>query len=247
MLEELDALIRISEIDAKAFRADTELKEIPERMGELQGDVSKLGELLESERQELAEADRLLTAQEEEINRQSQALAKSKAKGARASNIREADAVERELEAIRRSMRDREAERETLKAAIEKRRKSFEKHEKEFGELKAFATKEQEKADSRLAELEAERSTALAGREEFAAKISGAVARRYDLIRTRRGGSAVSEIKGGCCSGCNMAIAPQQGIRVQRAETLEQCPNCQRWLYSRQALADEASEASPDH
>lgn len=244
MLEELAALVRIAEIDAKALRADTELAAIPERMNELNGDVERLGALLEAEREEVREAEKLLASQEEEMNNQAQALARSKAKGARATNMREADAVDRELEAIRRSLRDREAERDTLKTAIEKRRGSLGKHEKEYAELKAFADKEQEKADTRLAELNAERAAALAGREDHVAKVTPTVLRRYDLIRSRRGGTAMSEIKGGCCVGCNVAISPQQGIRVQRAETMEQCPNCQRFLYSRVSAEGEDGDPS---
>ena len=108
MQDELIALAKISEIDAAAFATDTELEELPAKMAELDGDVQKLGELLAAEKQELAEADSLLSEQSEELNNQSQSLAKSKAKGARARNMREADAVERELEVIRRTMRERE-------------------------------------------------------------------------------------------------------------------------------------------
>ena len=86
-------------------------------------------------------------AQEEELQNQSQSLAKSKAKGARARNMRETDAVDRELEVIRRSMKEREEEPRTLRAAIEKRRGSVGKHEKELAELQKFAEEERQKAE----------------------------------------------------------------------------------------------------
>ena len=46
MLEQLAALAKIADIDAEALRSDTELKEIPERLGELDSDVKRLGEML---------------------------------------------------------------------------------------------------------------------------------------------------------------------------------------------------------
>jgi predicted nucleic acid-binding Zn-ribbon protein len=244
VLEQLAALAKIADIDSEALRSDLELKEIPERIAELEGDVKRLGELLDAERNELKEADSLLGAQEEELQNQSQALARSKAKGARARNMRETDAVERELEVIRRSMKDREEERGTLKAAIEKRRGSVDKHEKELAELERFAAEEKQKATTRLAELHAIRERVMAGRRELAAKLPADVLRRYELIRDKRAGIGAVTVKSGICTGCNTSLRPNQTIAVLRGETFEQCPRCQRLLFSPDA-AKNSEEARP--
>lgn len=235
MLEQLAALAKIADIDAEALRSDTELKEIPERMAELDADVRRLGDMLEAERNQLKEADALLVAQEEELQNQSQSLARSKAKGARARNMREADAVERELDVIRRSMKEREEERQTLRTAIEKRRGSVAKHEKELVELQKFADEERAKAEARMGELRATRERVMVGRRELSAKIAADVMRRYELIREKRGAGAVP-IRNGICGGCNTSLRPNQTIAVRKGETFEQCPRCQRLLFSPEAL-----------
>ena len=97
MIEQLAALAKIADIDAEALKAETELRDIPARIQALRDNVKKLGDLLTAERQQVADADRLLSAQEEELSNQSQALARSKQKGARARNMRETDAVERDV------------------------------------------------------------------------------------------------------------------------------------------------------
>jgi predicted nucleic acid-binding Zn-ribbon protein len=237
VIEQLVALAKIADIDAEALRADTELHDIPQRMGTLQGDVKKLGELLAAEKQELLDADKLLHAQEEELSNSSQALAKSKAKGARVRNTREADAVERELDTIRRLMKERETERDTLREAIAKRRGSVEKHEREFSELEKFAQEEQAKADARLAELTQVRERILAGRSELVAKVPADVLRRYDMIRSKRQGMGMAAIKDSTCSGCFVVLAPQQVIAIHRGEEFAQCPRCQRILYSPEMIA----------
>jgi predicted nucleic acid-binding Zn-ribbon protein len=237
LIEQLAALAKIADIDAEALKADTELREIPARMESLRADVKKLDDLLAAERQQLADADRLLGQAEEEINNQGQALARSKAKGARARNLRETDAVERELETIRRMMKDREAERETLREAITKRRSSLEKKEKDFAELESYASEEQRKADVRLAELNEVRDRVLAGRAALLPKVPADVLRRYEMIRSKRQGIGVAPIENGTCSGCFVVLAPQQVISVGRAEDFTQCPRCQRILYSREAVA----------
>lgn len=236
MLDRLAALAKIAEIDADALRTDTELADIPAHLDELDQTVKKLGELLEAEKQEVRDADKLLAAQEEEIQNQNQSLAKSKAKGARARTMREADAVERELEVIRRATKEREEERETLKAAIAKRAGSIEKHEKEFAELQSFAAEERKKGEARLAELKLQREGVLAGRRELAEKIPPETLRRYELIRDKRSGVGAVAVKGGICAGCHTSLPPNQNIAVTRGETFEQCPRCQRFLFSPDTL-----------
>lgn len=242
MLEALQALAQVAQIDSEALRTEQELQEIPARLGELLGDVKRLNDLLESERQQLAEADSLVAAQDEEIHNSNQALAKSKAKGAHARNMREADAVERELEVIRRGQKERTTERDSLKEVIQKRRASLDKHEKEFAELQSFASAEQAKADARLAELNAKLEQVLSGRGALLARMPGDVARRYDMIRKKRGGIGVVAVKSGTCGGCFVALPPQQIIAVQRGETFEQCPRCQRMLFA-QSVVNPASPA----
>jgi predicted nucleic acid-binding Zn-ribbon protein len=237
VIEQLVALAKIADIDAEALRADTELRDIPVRIDGLKSDVKKLGELLAAEKQQVIEADRLLSAQDDELSNQNQSLARSKAKGARVRNTREADAVERELETIRRLMKDRETERDTLREAIGKRRASVEKHEREFGDLERFATEEQIKADARITELNQARDKILAGRSELAAIVPADILRRYEMIRSKRQGVGVAPIKGGTCSGCFVVLTPQQVIGLQKVEEFAQCPRCQRFLYSPEALA----------
>jgi predicted nucleic acid-binding Zn-ribbon protein len=237
VIEQLVALAKIADIDAEALRAETELRDIPLRLDALKGDVKKLGELLAAEKQQLADADRLLSQQEDELNNQNQSLAKSKAKGARVRNTREADAVERELETNRRLIRERETERDTLREAIGKRRASVEKHEREFGELESFAAKEHSTGEARLVELRKTRDRILEGRSELAVKVPADVLKRYDMIRSKRQGIGVAAVKDSTCSGCFVVLAPQQVIGIQRAEEFAQCPRCQRILYSPEAVA----------
>lgn len=246
MIEQLAALAKIAQIDAEALRSDTELKEIPERMAELAADVQRLGQLLDAERAEIKDAATLLAAQEEEMQSQNQALAKSKAKSARARNMREADAVERELEVIRRTMKEREEEREKLRTAIDKRGGSVAKHEKELAELQRFEQEEQQKAETRLAELRAHREQVMAGRRELAAILPPEIVRRYDMIREKRAGIGAAPVKNGICAGCNTSLRPQQVIAALRMETFEQCPRCQRFLFAPDALKGGAEAAKQE-
>ena len=66
---------------------------------------------------------------------------------------------------------------------------------------------------------------------------------KYENIRRRRAGIALAPVVGGTCRGCNRNIPPQLNIVLQRADTIEICPNCQRIIYSSSAV----TPAAPTH
>ena len=244
MIEQLVALAKISDIDAEALRTETELREIPARIDGLLVDVKKLGELLAAEKHDLADADRLLAAQDEELSNQNQSLSKSKQKGAKARNMREADAVEREIETVRRMMKEREVERESLKEAIGKRKLSVDKHEKELTELQSYANKEKETGEQRIGELRTKLTAVLQGRAALATKVPADVLRRYDMIRSKRQGLGVAFVKDSSCSGCYVVLTPQQVIGIAKGQEFAQCPQCSRLLYSREVVQKYEAEHS---
>jgi len=235
--DQLRALEKLSVIDAAAREIDLELREIPARMDEMRGDIQRLEDLLSRERAHLGEAEKLLTSNDEEIARGAEMLGRSKAKAAKARNAREADAVERELEAVRRNIKEREGEKEKLLTAINAERETIGSHVEEFEKLKAVLAGEEEKARARIAELEADRSKVVVGRDEVTVKLQKTVLRRYEMIREKRG-IGVVEVKDGICTGCRMQIPAQQFIELQRNESLEQCPHCQRIIFFRPGIED---------
>jgi predicted nucleic acid-binding Zn-ribbon protein len=235
--EHLRILAKLATIDGAARDLDKELKEVPERIGEMQLDVRKLEELLSKERQQLVDAEKMRTSGEEEIAARNESLSRSRAKAAKARNAREAEATEREVETVRRMIKEREGDREKLAAAIEEVKKSLAGHEAEFNELRTMFAAEEEKGRARIAELQEERSKVVVGRDELTVKLPRDILRRYEMIRQKRG-VGVTEILDGTCQSCRMQIPPQQYIVLQRAENLDQCPSCNRIMYHRSALED---------
>ena len=94
-------------------------------------------------------------------------------------------------------------------------------------------------ADHRQIEEESERIEALrdtvAGeqseRDSLAAGLPGPVKKRYEQVRSRRGGQAVVEIHQGSCGGCHMRVPPQTLIEIMKTGAIRVCPSCQRILY----------------
>ena len=120
MQDQLSALIKLAEIDSSARDIDDRIAAIPAEIEGRKSALSQLEQLVGSQRAKLEEAETLLHTHEKDLEERAHSLARAKMKGAKARNMKEADAAERELEGIRRSMRDAETERDRLKATIEK-------------------------------------------------------------------------------------------------------------------------------
>lgn len=241
--EQMVALAKLGRIDASTHDLDRELREIPKEVGQLRESVALLEGLLAKERSELDQAQKLGDQQEAALKDATDALSRAKAKTAKAKNTREADAVEREVDAARRTIKDRELEREKLTAAIAQVSTSLAQHESEFLGLKEMLAQKTAEADARIAELEAQRKAALHGREDLTPAIPKDVLTRYDAIRGRKL-TGVAAVREGICQGCRMAVRPMQYIVIQREEGIERCAHCQRYLYWDVWLRDETDKAA---
>lgn len=237
MREQLRALVKLSEIDAQARGIDARLSGIPAELEERRAAVRALESLVERQRGAIVEAERLLANQDTEIIQRNDGLSKAKAKSAKARTMREAEAAERELDAIRKTIKDGEVEKERLREKITQIRTSLTEPEQTLEEQKTELAAAEAAAESKLVELRAERDVAVAGREEWAKKIDKPTLRTYDRLRTKLV-PAVCEVVGETCTGCRMKFPPQRFIQLQKGNDIMQCQMCNRFVYHRDSLAD---------
>ena len=237
MREELVALAKLAKMDDSARDIDAELKQIPQQLEELRGSVQMLESMLAQERDQLAQAEALKAQQSAELKERGEGLQRARKKVAQAVNLREANAAEREVDANRRAIKEREEELSRIGDTIEAKTASLAEREKDFEEAKAVLQSQEESSKARLAELEEERGKLLGGRDDLAAKVPKNVVKRYERLR---GGipNAVIIINDGTCSACRMALPPQLTIELQRANELHQCPHCRRIIIHKSLLED---------
>lgn len=237
MREELVALAKLAEMDDSARDIDAELKQIPQRLGELRNNVQTLENMLAQERQQLAEAEQLKIQQSGELKERNEGLQRARKKAAQASSIREADAAEREVDANRRAIREREEELGRIGDAIAAKTASLAEREKDFEEAKGVLQSREESFKTRVAELEEQRGKLLDGRDVLAAKVSRPVIKRYERLKTGIA-NAVIIISDGTCTACRMALPPQLTIELHRANELHQCPHCRRIIIHKTVVED---------
>ncbi|MCB9593583.1 MAG: hypothetical protein H6719_12690 [Sandaracinaceae bacterium] len=237
MQDKLKAFVKLAEIDASARHLEEQLEGIPVELEERRVAVEALEQLVHSQKREMDEAEALMTAQDEDLKLRSDMLSRSKAKGAKARNMREAEAAERELDAIRRSIKEGEAEKERLQGVIEQSRSILAEPLRELEEQKQNLAEAEAASEGRLAELRAERDVITAGRKEASGKIPKPIFRRYERLRTQIH-PTLTEAKDGVCMGCRIQIAPQLYNQIIKGDDFYQCQACQRFLYHADVVAD---------
>ena len=237
MREELLALAKLAEMDDSARDIDAELKQIPQSLEELRDNVQTLETMLAHERQQLEEAEQLKVQQGTELKERNEGLQRARKKVAQASSIREADAGEREVEANRRSIKEREDELGRIGQAIEAKTASLAEREKDFEEAKSVLQSKEASSKIRIAELEEQRGKLLNGRDDLAARVPKPIIKRYERLKTGIP-NVVIIIKDGTCTACRMALPPQLTIELQRANELHQCPHCRRIIIHKNVIED---------
>ena len=241
MKDQLVLLEELQRHDARLQEYDATLKVLPEKLQALRNDLAKVEALLERERASLAEIEAFHRDLDSQLKSDEGNVAKSKAKLSQVRGGKDFSAVQREVEVTRKMIGEREEELLKLMAAIETSKKSIAEHEKDVAELRAHVAAEDATTSAKIAEIQARTAGERAERDVIAKKVRPDVLKRYGTIRIRRGLAVVPVIRG-TCQGCHMTIPPQLYNHLQRGNTLESCPSCNRIIYWDEIMKEKALE-----
>lgn len=241
---QIDALEKLSGLDA-------ELKELSDVLrkerGELDTKKARLAELrerLSRGKQSIEEMERARGELMGELRQMTIQIDRSREKLSRCRTEREANAVQRELEELRKLHRDREIEIEKLDTLIEAGRGDVTNVLAEYDELEADLASIEGEATGRIGEAQTAFDERSKLREELVKAVPPQLYRRYELVRSRRG-TALAYTHTGICSACNMHLQPMLFQKLKRGEELGQCPSCNRIIYFR-AVAPAGETQSSD-
>jgi predicted nucleic acid-binding Zn-ribbon protein len=192
--------------------------------------IRALDERLSTDRATVGLADKQRTELQIDIRTMTQQIEHSREKLNRSRTERESQAAQRELEELRKLIRDREDEIQRIDGDTASVRSQLETTEAEHKSLSEELLAKEGDIQSKVAQLESDRQTRGGGRDTIVKRIPAVLYRRYEMIRGRRG-SAIAQTTDGTCNKCNMALPPQLYHRLRREPLIEQCPSCNRIIY----------------
>ena len=231
MLPELNKLIDVQEIDRGILEVTQGLERLPEELKAGEATLDELKAAHAARLQELTDlqaqhrdTEMEMADMEESIKTSRQRLMEIK------SNI-EYKAMLKEI-AFKEDQRDqRETRILELLELMETQKGLIAELDEQIGAQEAALGEKRQEVAAQVKTLKAD----LAGLEEKRKKlrkgVPAALLKRYEFIRQRRNGTAITPVQEGVCLGCHMNILPQQFIDLQKGVEILQCPHCQRILY----------------
>jgi uncharacterized protein len=230
ILDQIRALEKLAQIDAELKELQEQLAQERSTLDGLKSGIARLDEKLVGDRASLTVMEKTRGELIQDVRNMTQQLDHSREKLGRSRTEREANAAQRELEELRKLVRDREEEIGKLTADGDAARQQIEATEAEHRKLAEELGAREGDISSKLGEVGGRAKDKGAEREAAAKALPPQLYRRYEMIRSKRG-NALAQTTDGTCKACHMALPPQLFHRLRREPILEQCPSCHRIIY----------------
>ena len=243
MRDQLKLLEELQRHDAQIQELDLARKAIPLKVEQLRVDLTRLEDMLVAKRKELGEIEQWRSDRESSMKAEEQQLVRAKAKVGLVKTSKEYMASQRELESTRKMAAETEGKLLTVLEESDKTRKLIAEREAAVEKLRAHVIGEEAEAKARIESIAGEIAKLKVGRDAAAKAVRPDVLKKYNHILMRRG-IAVAAVRNGTCSGCNMNIPPQLFNTLQRGNSIELCPNCNRIIYWSKLMEDPDGRAT---
>jgi len=226
------------EILASLQTVDREIKEQTDIKQSLLGDLNSKEKSIQAKQREidalsaaLAEMEKVRAAKDRVFQDEGKKAMEKRMRMNRIKNAKELQALQREIDLMRQTNGELEEELIHIMQQMDGIKAQIQGKESEMAALLDDWEKQQQTLGHQISGIDQAVTEAANRRQMIAAQIAGDLISRYELIFSRRGGTAVVEVSGGICQGCYMNIPPQLSNEIMRSEKVHLCPSCQRILY----------------
>ncbi len=234
--DKLKALEELQQIDLDVIGVRGEAAGIPIRRAEIEAALLAARKSYEAQKYRIEDNERERRQIENLLGMEREKVRKWEGRLGEIKTPREYAALSREIEIARKTNETQSEHLKALAGSATELRRALEESAGGLSEKEMAAQEELEGLESRDAEY-AERLRGLESRRAEASKqVDPALLSRYENIKKKRAGVAVCPVVGNTCRGCNRNIPPQLSIVLRRADSVESCPNCNRIIYSAEAV-----------
>jgi predicted nucleic acid-binding Zn-ribbon protein len=210
----------------------------------LQVDVDKLRGEFKVLSQKVEELEKEKRAKEMELQGERDKLKKWEGRLEDLRNTREYEALQREVGGLKRAITELGEAIDARQTALDEANKLCKAVAEKLSRSELDLKEETGNAKTAASDREGAVKTEKETRVRLAEKLPANLKKKYDALLVKRGNLAVVPARDGVCKGCSMGLPAQQYIRVQRGETVEECPACKRMLFFEALLDRTAAQAA---
>jgi len=234
--EKLKALEELQQIDLESNEVRAELESIGPKRAELDVKVRDARRAYDEEKARLDGNERERRSIETLLGMERDKVKKWEGRLGEIRTPREYAALSREIDIAKKSNDTQSEQLKALTAQAAEVQKALEERAEWLAEQEEAAQGGLQQLEERRAAVEEKLRQLEARRAAAAAAVEPSLLSKYENIRKRRAGVAVAPVVGMSCRGCNRNVPPQLAITLQRANSIETCPNCHRIIYAAEAL-----------
>lgn len=231
MKEKMKLLITLQDFDvrmryilAKKEEGPQKVKRLEQRLTDLKTALAEQISQLEGFSRERRETDQKIEETESKIKKANIKLSNIKSNKEYHAALKEID----ELKKAKFILEDKAIEMMEQLEALETQCAAS---RDQAAEMRRQFEMDREAVARSLKALDQELNTLQQERMGVSQDVDTGLLKRYDTLRERKGGIAVSPVVGGVCQTCHLKIPPQEFNELIRGDKLMTCPNCTRIIY----------------
>jgi hypothetical protein len=242
--EQMALLVKLQEQDQTLDQLRRRIREGPQKVKEMEGEVEILAGNLEAGKNRIQEIQKLQRQLEAEVEDGAGQIGRSKTRLLTIKSNKEYQAILKEIEDTQRTNAEKEDKILGFMEEIEGLNQELQHKEKELLAVRARFEEEKRTVEGEVRQAEAEFAEVEKHRQDTAQAMDSELVARYEHLRVRTGGRAVAYVENTTCSGCHLNIPPQMYNELQRRDSLKHCPNCDRIIYWKDRAAEVEGDMS---
>ena len=227
----LKQLIALQDLDNEIMFLEKRLKEMPRQIETSRSHLESEKESVSVARQEIDAQKKKRHQLEQQVQTETDNMAKAKVKQTSVKTNEEFRALKNEIDFIQEKIASIEDEELVMMESLEEKEKTFPEvearfkvEEKKFQEFKRQKENHIENVKNDLQGLQGQR-------RGLAESIDPEWSKHYKKVAKMRGSNVVVPLVENQCQGCHQQIKPQLVIDVKIGEKVFECDRCNRILY----------------
>ena len=231
MKEKLKILIELQECDNQIKSIQKKTNEAPLRMRQLMDEVEAAEQSYKGLKERITGRERDKRNLEGEIEELGNRVDKSNTKLDQIKSNKEYQAALKEIDELNREKSRKEDEAIEIMEDIENLVKEYAKCEKEREEKERVLSLKKREIEDEVGAFKATLEKLTEQRATICSDVEKTLLDKYDFLRERRQGIAMSPVTKSVCQTCHMNIPPQKFNELVRGVELMTCPHCNRIIY----------------
>jgi hypothetical protein len=229
--DKIIGLIKLQECDSRIKEVIAGKKEGPLKIQELKDELHASEMRLQEENERFEQLKKDRREIEQDVQEIESKLEKSGIKLNNVKSNKEYKAALKEIEDLNKEKAKMEDNIIQIMEEIEALEKRCIEYREEQAELKKKFELDKEEIDKELKVLDKKAKALEKQRTKYCRMIDKDLLSKYQFLKEKKGGLAISSVVDGVCQTCHMGIPPQQFNDLIKGYSLLTCPNCNRMIY----------------